>query len=245
MKFIAKYFEIVFFLVFLYYSFFKIQPKDVDVIKAFIGYGIVTAALSISIIAVFYEDKAAKAIIFKLISFLSFGVEAFAGIVALMNYAGFAFDDIPAWLRIAVVMPPALIVLFSLVTLDKVRKDRKATVEQIPVHPYSQLSKNLQSNAKLNLPTYEISSVLSIRNSQDKIVMLKFAKPFNNVIRCTPDGTVIWQAELPTASNDVYTNIEWKDNHLLAFSRSCLTVKIDEKTGGILPTNSFIEQVTA
>ncbi len=245
MKFIAKYFELLFIIFFLFYSFFKIQPKDFDVSKAFIGYGILTTALSIGVIAVFHEENSTKAITFKIISFLLFGVEVFAGIATFTSYTGIAFNNIPVWLKVAIAMPPALIVLLSLSTLDKVRKNKKADVQPITTHPYSELSKNLQSNSKINLPTYEISSVLPIKNSEDKIAMLKYMESFNNVLRCKPDGTIIWQAELPTASNDVYTHIEWRDDYLMAFSRSCMTVKLDEKTGRILPAKSFIEQVAA
>lgn len=67
------------------------------------------------------------------------------------------------------------------------------------------------------------------------IVMYRYDKAFRNVCRCKPDGTTLWQAELPTTdTNDVYTNIEWKDGLLTAFSRSCISVILDVETGKII-----------
>lgn len=99
---------------------------------------------------------------------------------------------------------------------------------------YQKLSENLRAQSNNSFPNYEISLLLPIFGSEEKIAMLKYTEPFSNVLRCHLDGSIIWQAELPTGSNDVYTNVEWKDGKLHAFSRSCVSVLLDENTGRIL-----------
>jgi hypothetical protein len=108
-----------------------------------------------------------------------------------------------------------------------------------PLPQYHELSEKVQANFNGELPTYEITTVLPIPNSSDQIILLKYIESFRNVFRCSPDGFVIWQAELPADSNDVYTNIEWKENQLFAFSRSCISVILDVESGKILiPKNA-------
>lgn len=95
---------------------------------------------------------------------------------------------------------------------------------------YAQLDKKF--------PTPDISITLAIPNSEDLIVMMKYVTTFRNVLRCKPDGSIQWQAELPTDTGDVYTNIEWKGDKLIAYSRSCITVSLDINTGKIQTSNS-------
>jgi hypothetical protein len=99
---------------------------------------------------------------------------------------------------------------------------------------YRDLSEKIHSQLGNELPTYSIVKVLSIADSSDKIVLFDYSKSFSNVIRCKPDGSVAWRAELPTASNDAYTNIEWKDSLLVGFSKSCVSVTFDLETGKII-----------
>lgn len=112
----------------------------------------------------------------------------------------------------------------------------KTEIEQIETSrlEHFELSEKIRSRLDKKLPTYEISTVLSISNSEDKIVMMKYIASFSNVFRCKKDGDVIWQAELPTSSGDVYTNIAWQEKQLTAFSRSCIAVTINVETGKIL-----------
>jgi hypothetical protein len=97
-----------------------------------------------------------------------------------------------------------------------------------------EFSKIMRSQLSDELPTYEISMAAPVPNSEDIIVMLKYIAAFRNVFRCKPDGSVLWQAELPTNTDDVYTNIEWKGGKLTAYSRSCNSVVLDVTTGKIL-----------
>lgn len=99
---------------------------------------------------------------------------------------------------------------------------------------YKNLSNGIRIHSKNSFPSYAISLLLPIPDSQEKIVMLSYSESFPNVLRCRLDGSIIWQAELPTESNDVYTNIEWVDGKLHAFSRSCSSILLNENTGKII-----------
>lgn len=102
-----------------------------------------------------------------------------------------------------------------------------------------EFSKKLQAQHDGIFPNYNIATLLPIPNSDEIIVMLSYVNSFNNVIRCKTDGSIVWQADLPNATDDVYTNIEWKENQLMAFSRSCTSVILDVESGKILsPQNA-------
>lgn len=87
---------------------------------------------------------------------------------------------------------------------------------------------------ELTLIDADALRALPIPDSDDKIVMLAYSTPFRNVLRYTPDWFVVWQAELPTRADDIYTSITWKDKLLSAFSRSCISVVLDIETGRII-----------
>jgi hypothetical protein len=57
-----------------------------------------------------------------------------------------------------------------------------------------------------------LSKLLETSNSEEKTAMLKYEEAFPNVLRFRLDGSIVWQAELPTQSNDVYTNLEWMES---------------------------------
>ncbi len=98
----------------------------------------------------------------------------------------------------------------------------------------TEFSEKLRAQSDGKFPNYEIATLLPILNSDEIIAMLNYAESFNNIVRCKNDGSVVWQAELPTKSGDVYTNVEWKDNELMAFSRSCTSVILDVESGKIV-----------
>ena len=106
---------------------------------------------------------------------------------------------------------------------------------------YEELRSNLRSHSKSSLPNYEISTSLDIPGSRDKVLMLQYSESFPNILRCRADGSIVWQAELP-GREDVYTNLEWKDGRLHAFSRSCRSVVLDEASGKILPSIASVQQ---
>ena len=77
--------------------------------------------------------------------------------------------------------------------------------KEISRSEFYKFSQAIEANLPFKLPTYEISTILPISNSEDQIVMMKYIAAFRNIFRCKPDGSIVWQAELPTESNDVYT----------------------------------------
>jgi hypothetical protein len=97
----------------------------------------------------------------------------------------------------------------------------------------AQFGEKLRMHSDGKFPNYQIVTLLPILHSGDIIAMLNYDGSFKNIIRCGSDGSVVWEAELPTA-DDVYTNVEWKDDVLMAFSRSCISVILDVKSGKIL-----------
>jgi hypothetical protein len=244
MKFIAQYFRLTFFVLVLIYSLLNMSPKDVDIFTASLGYGLVTTLLSVSVLAVYHDEKSTKAFILKGLSISFAGIAIFAIIIVFTSDHGFRFDKLPTWLKGSIRMPPSLAMLLSCFALEKVWQTNETSPKTV-AHPYSEFSEQLRANSSQTLPTYEISTLLPIGGSEDKIVMLKYITSFNNVIRCKSDGTIVWQAELPTPSNDVITNIEWKDHSLVAYSRSCMAVTLDVETGKILPTKGTLRQAAA
>jgi hypothetical protein len=59
---------------------------------------------------------------------------------------------------------------------------------------HSELQKQLRSHSENAFPNYDISMLLDIPDSQEKIVMLKYTEPFPNIVRCRLDGSMVWQA---------------------------------------------------
>jgi hypothetical protein len=64
--------------------------------------------------------------------------------------------------------------------------------------------------------------------------MLNYKQAFQNVLRCNSSGSIVWVAELPEKSGDVYTYLDWHDQKLRAGSWSCFSVILDIETGKIL-----------
>ncbi len=94
-------------------------------------------------------------------------------------------------------------------------------------------SEKLRSHLEDELPSYEIAKVIPAPKRDEQIVMLKYTGAFKNILRCRLDGSIIWRADLP-GIGDVYTNVDWQDGRLTAFSRSCISVFLDAETGKII-----------
>ncbi|MBN8582436.1 MAG: hypothetical protein J0L96_17350 [Anaerolineae bacterium] len=95
------------------------------------------------------------------------------------------------------------------------------------------LQDKLRIKTNDTLPDYRINKYFDIPNHTDKIIILNYSKQFPNIVRCSSDGDIIWQSELPI-KNDVYTNLEWEGQNLFAFSQSSQTVMLDLDTGKIV-----------
>ena len=118
-------------------------------------------------------------------------------------------------------------------TLDIKKSSRENPSEKL-MPKSSELSEKLRLNSGVEFPTFEIKTLLSIPQSDDSIVMLHHMKPFQNVLRCRSNGSVVWVAKLPQQSHDAYTYLEWHEQKLRAFSWSCFSVILDVETGKIL-----------
>lgn len=106
-----------------------------------------------------------------------------------------------------------------------------------PAEPKPQcleMSRKLQSQPGPMLPYCDVEKILPIPENVDLIVLLSHKIPFRNILRCHPDGEIVWQAELATNSNDVYTHVDWNGKSLTANSWSCFYVTLDINTGKIL-----------
>lgn len=103
-----------------------------------------------------------------------------------------------------------------------------------------EFGQRLRAQSDGKFPSYEVVTLLPILNSDEVIVMLNYAASFKNILRCKWDGSLVWEAELPTESGDVYTNVEWKDDVLTAFSRSCIPVILDVESGKILSSTTGV-----
>ncbi len=90
-----------------------------------------------------------------------------------------------------------------------VEKKFSAGVVCLPDKPLDpkdlEFSEKLRVYLEIIVPTYEIKLRLPVSNSQAEIVLLKHIKTFPNLFQCRSDSSLVWQAELPEKSGDVYT----------------------------------------
>jgi len=82
-------------------------------------------------------------------------------------------------------------------------------------------------------------TVVPVPDGQDCIVLLRYedsdAHPFANVLRVTPNGSVLWRAPLPSEEpNDAYVSLSKAAEGLVANSWSGYWVRLDEASGRIL-----------
>jgi hypothetical protein len=78
----------------------------------------------------------------------------------------------------------------------------------------------------------------AIATEDDRVIVLwdRLAKSYgskDNLLLLDIRGQIIWRAELPESSSDSYTQFEYSNGRLSAFSWSCHRVEIDMKTGKI------------
>lgn len=81
-------------------------------------------------------------------------------------------------------------------------------------------------------------AVLPVPGSDEGIVLLEYwAQPqhgFRNLMRCRPDGSVVWRAELPDERDDAYVEVRWTAEGLQAGSWSGYQVLFDPDNGRII-----------
>jgi hypothetical protein len=117
-------------------------------------------------------------------------------------------------------------------SLDDLNTLQDQANPSIPIN--NQISQKIHTHSTIKLPSYKVIKVLPIPGTKDQIVLLDYTQSFQNLLRCDVDGETIWYATLPTLGDDAYTNVEWRNGELSAFSKSCMAVTLDVNTGQIL-----------
>jgi len=69
----------------------------------------------------------------------------------------------------------------------------------------------------------------------DHIVLLDYyqasqAKLWANLRRVNSSGTVVWAASTPSSS-DIFTDVAWRDGHLVTWTWECFMITVDQETG--------------
>ena len=69
----------------------------------------------------------------------------------------------------------------------------------------------------------------------DHIVLLDYyqasqSKLWANLRRVNSAGTLVWAASAP-GSSDIFTDIAWRDGHLVAWTWECFMITVDQETG--------------
>lgn len=80
--------------------------------------------------------------------------------------------------------------------------------------------------------------IAELPNAGDRIVLYPYdsvSGRFRNLVRVRLDGSLVWEASLPTNdSQDAYVSAEVHSGRLVANSWSCYRVFIDWSTGHVL-----------
>jgi len=85
-----------------------------------------------------------------------------------------------------------------------------------------------------------VSILMPLPDSEDCIALLDpdagpIHDAFRNLVRCRPDGTVVWRADLPDwGMADGYVEMTWVDDGLAAHSWSGYWARINPETGAIM-----------
>ena len=69
----------------------------------------------------------------------------------------------------------------------------------------------------------------------DHIVLLDYheasqSKVWANLRRVRSTGDVVWAASAPNSS-DIFTNVDWRDGRLVAWTWECFMITVDQETG--------------
>ena len=69
----------------------------------------------------------------------------------------------------------------------------------------------------------------------DHIVLLDYqeasqSKVWANLRRVRPTGDIVWAASTPSSS-DIFTNVDWRDGRLVAWTWECFMITVDQETG--------------
>ena len=69
----------------------------------------------------------------------------------------------------------------------------------------------------------------------DHIVLLDYheasqSKVWANLRRVRSTGDIVWAASTPSSS-DIFTDVDWRDGRLVAWTWECFIITVDQETG--------------
>jgi hypothetical protein len=72
----------------------------------------------------------------------------------------------------------------------------------------------------------------------DRIILLDYyqasqSKLWANLRRVNSAGAVVWAASAP-GSSDIFTNVDWRDGCLIAWTWECFMITLDQETGKLI-----------
>ena len=78
-----------------------------------------------------------------------------------------------------------------------------------------------------------VSKALSC--GDDHIVLLDYqeasqSKVWANLRRVRSTGDIVWAASTPSSS-DIFTDVDWRDGRLVAWTWECFMITVDQETG--------------
>lgn len=83
-----------------------------------------------------------------------------------------------------------------------------------------------------------VQKVVPLERSPDAIVLFEYSQSgknrFQNLVRCRPDGQIVWKAELPAGDIEAYVDVEWNSGGLIGSCWSGRNVVVNSATGQIL-----------
>jgi len=85
---------------------------------------------------------------------------------------------------------------------------------------------------------HPVSMIFPLAGTEDCLVLLGRVagspKVFENLVRCRPDGSIVWRAELPEPrGGEAYVHVSWCGAEIAANSWSGFKVILDPETGKI------------
>jgi hypothetical protein len=88
-----------------------------------------------------------------------------------------------------------------------------------------------------------ILDVVYFTDSNDSVILFDWetatAEKVQNLARVTPQGEIVWRAELPSHTEltdgfDAYASVKWEGGRLIANSLSCFHVELNPADGRIV-----------
>lgn len=87
----------------------------------------------------------------------------------------------------------------------------------------------------LHQPNMDYCIVLLAINDGPRFYPNGPRKFYKNLVRCQPDGSIIWRADLPGSQLDIYSEARWgEEGQIIAYSVKGFSVTINIENGKVL-----------